>query len=112
MNAFEKLKVGDLVILEGTHDKKIIQTVSKVTAKQIVIGRGFRFRRKDGCEIGKADSWYSHWIKVPTEAEIEEARAATERARMVSYIKNLKTADMSNDRLRSICNAIKGELSK
>ena len=68
--SLENVKVGDVVI-EHCRWENVIATVTKVTATQIVINGGDRYRKKDGHMVGGSGGWWVRYISVPKEGEIE-----------------------------------------
>ena len=71
--SLENVKVGDVVI-EHCRWENVIATVTKVTATQIVIGGGYRYRKKDGYIVGGSGGWWVRYISVPKEGEIATLR--------------------------------------
>lgn len=68
------VKVGDLLI-KHFRDVRSVVKVEKLTPTQIVVTGGDRFRKKDGYEIGSG-GFYSCYITIPKEGEVESVRRA------------------------------------
>ena len=68
--SLENVKVGDVVIEHCRWDK-VIATVTKVTATQIVINGEDRYRKKDGYMVGGSGGWWVRYISVPEDGELE-----------------------------------------
>ena len=67
--SLENVKVGDVVI-EHCRWENVIATVTKVTATQIVINGGYKYRKKDGYMVGGSGGWWTRYICVPKDGEI------------------------------------------
>lgn len=83
------LKVGDVVIVHGSglHGDSI-DKVAKLTKTQIVLERGSRFRRSDGCQPG--DGYHMGHLGKPSKERIDGIR----REMMARRIHNIKHADL------------------
>ena len=91
--SLENVKAGDVVI-EHCRWENVIATVTKVTATQIVIG-GDRYRKKDGYLIGSAGSWFTRWISIPKEGEVEALKRQKFIEDVVSRLNNLTARDVT-----------------
>ena len=92
--SLENVKVGD-VMIEHCRWENVITTVTKVTATQIVINGGDRYRKKDGYLIGSAGSWYHRWISLPKEGEIEQLKRQKFIEDVVSEMKMRTARDVT-----------------
>lgn len=92
--SLENVKVGDVVI-EHCRWKNVIATVTKVTATQIVIGGGDRYRKKDGYMVGGSGGWYYRWISLPKEGEVEALKRQKFIEDVVSEMKMRTARDVT-----------------
>lgn len=92
--SLENVKVGDVVI-EHCRWENVIATVTKVTATQIVIGRGDRYRKKDGYMVGGSGGWYYRWITIPEEGEVEQLKRQKFIENVVSRLDKLTARDVT-----------------
>ena len=110
-----ELKIGDLVIVNGTSMSThgdYIAKVSHATPTTIDVGEHppVRYRRKDGY-AQNGDSWHRSSISYPDPSRLQALRAAAERARLTHAIEtNLSQNDLSLEALRLISAICVGEL--
>ena len=92
--SLENVKVGDVVI-EHCRWENVIATVTKVTATQIVINRGDRYRKKDGYMVGGSGGWWVRYIRVPKEGEVEGLKRQKFIEDVVSRLNKLTARDVT-----------------
>lgn len=93
------LKVGDLVIVHISHFAGVgcLTAVRRLTATQIVIGDGARFRRRDGDEVGPG-GYYRRYLEEPT----PERRAVIKHQQIVARLKQVRWKDLSLATLEAV----------
>ena len=92
--SLENVKVGDVVI-EHCRWENVIATVKKVTATQIVIKGGDRYRKKDGHMVGGNGGWWVRYISVPKEGEVEALKRQKFIEDVVSEMKKRTARDVT-----------------
>lgn len=92
--SLENVNVGDVVI-EHCRWENVIATVTKVTATQIVINGGDRYRKKDGYMVGGSGGWYYRWISLPKEGEVEALKRQKFIEDVVSEMKMRTARDVT-----------------
>lgn len=99
MQNMDDIKVGDTVIIQGTHDS--IAQVIKVTPTQFATKR-FRFQKATGRQVG-GDTWYAVYARLPeNDAEVQEIRQSVEQRKLINTLRRLDWSQLSLDHLQRI----------
>lgn len=69
----QNLKPGDKVIVSGNHHESL-DTVERVTATQIVLKAGRRYRKVDGWHVGGGSAFYSSNLMPVTREAVNRIR--------------------------------------
>lgn len=73
MGNLENVKVGDLLV-RRSHFKTELVKISRLTPTQIVVDDGKKYYKKNGYMVGNDNMWYSVWVYIPKEGEVEQIR--------------------------------------
>lgn len=101
---------GDEVAIVRHMTVPQIARIQRVTATQIVLANGSRWRRKDGDRVGDRDPWYRTRIEPATDAH----RYAVERESLMGQIEHTwrrhdVVRRLSLDTLRAISAALQAD---
>ena len=88
---FYDIKVGDKVILNYAHSRRIAK-VERITKEYFVV-LGTKHRKKDGCIPG--GDYSSIYCTKPTEEELTAIIKEMKIHKVYNHIKNLKIGDIS-----------------
>lgn len=102
----ESLKVGDLVYVRSDY-YLYKRLVAKLTATQIVLDSGDRFRRDNGRSVAKASKWASQSLLYPPSPALEVEYQRTQDLRTISSVDNWKTLD--NHKLSAIASILRDD---
>jgi len=104
MENFENVKVGDKVVLGyAWHDD--IEEVIRVTATLFVTKRGYKFRKKDGCEQGRG---YVH-ARYATPEDIERIALERNHIELVRKCGDIRFKTLSIQQLEDILKIVRME---
>ena len=85
----QELKAGDTVIVKGSHGRREVRTVQRVTPTQIVVGLT-KYHKKDGREVG--GDYFTQYLKQATAESVAEIRAVAKRNNLRNILRNLDRA--------------------
>lgn len=97
-NEKPELAAGDAVLtMRGRNGSITKHTIERVTATQIVLDNGDRFRKKDFHEVGESQRWFSARL-IPVDTEegkrlIVQARKDRARSRTLSAAEEFRRKD-------------------
>src|SRR5690349_16442262 len=94
------LKAGDLVVIVQRYGDSRSR-VARLTATQVVLQNGLRFRRADGGRIG-ASAWDHSWCVEPTQDRLDEI----ERRKSCDELRAMQWSKLPLDVLRSVMKEI------
>jgi len=91
---YSKIKVGDKLLIETSHNGKAIDTVQRFTKKYIVCIKR-RFKKSNGASPGEA--WYRDFIiKVATQEDIQFVKDEIEKKERYSRIYEFVTSSSAD----------------
>ena len=98
--SFEHLKAGDKVIVCGTN-RNYLHKVERMTATQIIVSDGSRYRRTTGNRIG-GNTWHFAYLIEHTEAEEQKIMQIEHRAKLLGQVCDINWRKCSIDQLERI----------
>ena len=105
MSEFENLKVGDMVIVSERIWGEIIMDVTRITNKQIVVGKT-HYWKKNGYEVG---GLCSHLV-IATEERIKQIEGRNKSLEMITFLYKTHWEDLSLESLTTIVDCVKNEI--
>ena len=105
MSEFENLKVGDQVIVSGRCLYERVSEVTKVTDKQIVVGKS-NYWKKNGYEVG---GFYRRLV-IATDKRIKQIDDRNKSLEMRKFLDKTHWEDLSLKSLTTVVDCVKKEL--
>lgn len=93
------LKPGDKVAIPGRwNGTNKVGTVERMTATQIVLIGGDRYRRDSGRQVGGTDSWNVRWIRPVTQDFLD----VLEKEALCNWVRSIRPHDLPVETLRAM----------
>lgn len=100
------LKVGDLVYVRNNH-YLYKHTVTKLTATQIVLDNGDRFRRENGLSVTPASKWASRSMLHPPSPALEAEYQRRQDLQTISCVNDWKS--LGDNKLSAIASILRDD---
>lgn len=109
MNELENVKVGDLMVVNGSYAHlDCLKEVERITKSQIIVNKR-RYWKKNGRLVGDGD-WCYGFIKPATEKDIEIINKREQKDKLLTFFRKVVWCTLSLESLQTIYDVVKKEI--